>query len=96
MSDVYEKQVMPLQEAKHAEWLDQARAIAFRLAKQKGVICVDDIRDELPPPAGVDGRIMGAIFKPSSVWERVDFRQSWRKETHGRPISLFRLKDDGP
>lgn len=92
-TDVYEQAVLPLQEEAHETWIDRARDVARRLARQRGAITIDDVRDECPPPEGIDPRVMGSVFKPKKDWICVDYRKSWRRENHGRPVGIWRLRE---
>jgi hypothetical protein len=74
-----------------AEYLDEARAVAFNLGLNQDVVTVDDIRRHCPPPEDLDPRIMGNIFKPSE-WESLGHVRSTRKLCHKRPIQIFRLR----
>ena len=76
-------------EQARAEWLAKARATAETLGRLKGVVTVDDVRAECPPPAAVDPRVMGAIFR-GDQWEADGYVRSTRRECHKRPIAQFR------
>lgn len=92
MTDLYEQQILPLQEETHGPWIEKARVVARQLARERGAVTIDDVREVCPPPAGVDGRVMGAVFRPRKDWECVDYRKSWRRECHGRPVGIFVLR----
>ena len=72
-----------------AEWLIRARAAAAVLGATGNAITVDDVRTVCPPPDGADPRVMGAVF--DGRWRKVGYRNSTRRECHGRPIGEFRL-----
>lgn len=93
MTDLYEQAVLPIQEEQHGPWIDRARETALRLVRKYGVVTIDDVRDHCPPPEGIDPRVMGAVFKPKRMWECVDYRKSWRRENHSRPIGIWKLKE---
>ena len=95
MTDLYEQQILPLQEETHGTWIDKARATARRLARELGAITIDDVREACPPPKGVDPRVLGAVFHPKKDWVCVDYRKSWRRECHNRPVAIWRLKERG-
>lgn len=73
------------------EWLARARAVARRIAREKGTVTIDEVREYCPPPAGVDPRVMGAVMQPRE-FEMVKLVESRRKACHGRHIGLFRLR----
>lgn len=80
-------EALALFEEHRAEWLAAARRTAILLYRQFGrPITIDEVRAECPPPAGVDPRVMGAVF---TGWTAVGFTNSRRRTCHGRPIRLF-------
>jgi hypothetical protein len=79
--------VMDLFETTREDYLAEARLAAESLANQRGVITVNDVREMCPPPANIDPRVMGAIFK-SKAWHKVGYMSSSR--AHMRPIAMFR------
>jgi hypothetical protein len=69
-------------------YLIQARAIASRLYRETGLpVSVDDVRKVYPPPDGVDGRLMGVVFRKG--WRVAEEIKSARKTCHARPIKAF-------
>ena len=74
------------------DYLAKARNVAFLLYRERGSpITVDDVREIAPPPADLDPRVMGAIFR-SPDWKRIGYVQSRRKECHHRLIAEFVLR----
>lgn len=76
-------------ETARAEWLSRARALAsqiYLITNQP--VSVDDIRERLPIPEGVDTRVMGAVFKKGD-WTQFDYVKSKRRESHHRPVARF-------
>lgn len=73
------------------QWLASARAAARRIAREKGAVTIDDVRECCPPPAGVDPRVMGAVMQPRE-FQMIKFVESRRKACHGRHIGLFKLR----
>lgn len=88
----YSKIVLPDQEAKHAEWISHARAVAILIARDRGHVSSDDLWERCPPPSGVDPRVMAAAFAERAIWEMAGYVKSRRKINHGRTIAEWRLK----
>ncbi|MEM1371941.1 MAG: hypothetical protein AAGG72_06910 [Pseudomonadota bacterium] len=84
------QEALALLEAFRAEWLANARDAARNIAKRKGQCTADDVRQECPVPQGMDGRVMGAVFR-SDEWVPGEFINSKRRTCHNRPIRVFRL-----
>lgn len=78
-------------EAARADWLVLARSHAERLGRGGRVVTVNDVREAVPLPEGIDPRVFGVVFKPKE-WECLGYHPSTRKACHGRPIGHFRLK----
>lgn len=70
-------------------WIETARAAARQIATEKGSVTIDQVREVCPPPDDVDSRIMGNVFKSGFV--RVGYKNSDRREGHGRAICIFEL-----
>jgi hypothetical protein len=70
-----------------------ARAVAN--AREDRQVTIDDIRERVRLPDGMDGRVFGAVFSKDE-WEAVGFRKSRQKINHGRPITVFKLKCSRP
>ncbi|HEX2761795.1 MAG TPA: hypothetical protein VHM27_14820, partial [Rhizomicrobium sp.] len=60
------------------QWLANARAAARRIAREKGTVTIDEVRECCPPPAGVDPRVMGAVMQPRE-FQMIKFVESRRK-----------------
>lgn len=88
---IFEQQVLPLFEQTRAEYLILARATARLLAHTNGSVTINDVREKCPPPAGIDGRVMGAVFLKAE-FEQLGYETSDRRTSHGRPVARFRLR----
>jgi hypothetical protein len=88
---LFDRDILPLFEEHRRDWLEHARTVAFRLGTTGRAITVDDVRALVPPPAHVDPRVMGAIFRTSD-WEPIGYVRSDRRTCHNRPIAQFKLK----
>lgn len=87
----FEQLVLPLFQKYRADWLATARATARQLGRDGKVLTVDDVRAVTPPPPEVDPRVMAAVFTRKE-WERLEYTQGSRAESHGRPVAKFRLR----
>ncbi len=91
MKQIYEDEILPRQEAAHAEYLEYAREVALRLGEIKDEVTINDVRDIAPPPPDIDGRIMGAVFLRKD-WELKRHERSHRRTCHNRPVGVFTLR----
>lgn len=74
-----------------ASYIAAARRTAIELARGGRVITIEDVRRACPPPAGMDGRALGAVFRGSS-WEPMGLQPGSRAESHNRPVMGFRYR----
>jgi hypothetical protein len=86
-----ETEVLPRLEAKRADWLAEARAVARQLGRS-GPVNINDVRRLCPLPPSIDPRVMGAVFNKSE-WVCVGYKRSSRSTCHNRPIGTFVLRD---
>ena len=77
--------------AARGTWLNAARDCAAAIARQKGSVTVNDVRQACPPPDFADPRILGAVFL-SPQFARIGMKPSDRSACHGRPIGVFTLR----
>ena len=78
-------------EITRSEFLSNARWVAKRISKRQGYATIDDVRNEVRLPIGIDGRVFGAVFNTNG-WEKTGYTPTKRKTSHGRPIAVFKLK----
>jgi hypothetical protein len=91
MSAPSKEAALALLEQTRAEYLQDAREAAMRLGEQHDQVTIDDVRAVCPPPAGIDPRVMGAVFR-GRLWKAVGFVSSTRATCHRRPVRLFALR----
>ena len=92
VSDIYRQEVLPLQVKAHPDLVAKLRATARALAGAGAEITSDEIHARCPIPPNVDPRVMGAAFHPKEDWERIGWRPSKRRESHHRPVAIWRLR----
>lgn len=89
---LFDQQVLPIFEETRADYLARAREWAVHLGRNGRVVTINDVRRKYPPPAGMDPRVMGAVFH-RKLWKVVGYTGSDRRECHGRALSVFKLKE---
>lgn len=75
-------------------FISEARAAALKLGQEQAEVTIDDVREVVPPPEGVDPRVMGAVFRVES-WRLLRHERSRRSDCHHRPVGVWRLKEEG-
>lgn len=82
---------LELLEEHRPDYLALARAAARKLLETRPSITVNDVREVCPPPADIDPRVLGAVFRTSEFEATGEFVLSNRNTCHRRPIQRFRL-----
>lgn len=88
---IFDEAILPLFEQFRRPWIEEARDIAESLCLKHGSATADDVRRLLPPPTGVDPRVMSSIFTRSK-FRLIGYENSARKTCHGRPLGRFELR----
>jgi hypothetical protein len=77
---------------KRDDWLLIAQMAAVRIAKRRGCVDADDVREVMGcMPKGVDPRFMAAVFSNRELWQRVGVRPGTRASSHKRPVTVWTL-----
>lgn len=82
---------LSLLETHRPDYLSEARDAARRLLSERPSITINDVRAVCPPPADIDPRVMGAVFRHADFEPTGEFVLSSRTTCHRRPIQKFRL-----
>lgn len=88
-----QEQAINILEHTRADFLNECRTIAYLIARGRHnrSVTIDDVREQIKLPPGMDGRVFGAVFN-SKEWEAVGFVKSRQSINHHRPITVFQLK----
>lgn len=83
---------MSIAESNRATLLVTARSAARLIARQKGVVTIDDVVEAMQERGyAMMGNASGSVFK-GSEWLFVNFTPSRRVSNHGRMVRTWRLK----
>jgi len=74
------------------EFLDYCRWVAVREYKRKGNITIDDVREQVKIPEGVNAKVCGAVFDKD--WEIVAYVKTTRQTSHGRIVAVWKLVNE--
>jgi hypothetical protein len=88
MADLFGTFVQPLFEEHRAAFLANARAIALESGSRGQPITINDVREHVTLPPGIDPRVMGAVFRTDD-WVNLGYTGSTRRVCHGRPVAQF-------
>ena len=82
---------LDLFELRDAEFLERCRALAVQIARHKGTVSINDIRDLVSAPPGVSPSVFGAVFK-GRQWQVVGITQATHPQAHARLIRIYAIK----
>lgn len=82
---------LSLLETHRPDYLTLARDAARKLLSERPSITINDVREVCPPPADIDPRVMGAVFRHADFEATGEFVLSSRTTCHRRPIQRFAL-----
>ena len=82
---------LSLLETHRPDYLSEARDAARKLLSERQSITINDVREVCPPPADIDPRVMGAVFRHRDFEATGEFVLSSRTTCHRRPIQRFAL-----
>jgi len=73
-----------------------ARRAMTKLVLENGSCTMDDVRDRIEVPEGINPKCLGAVpstLARQQIIERDGFVTTRRPKAHARPVSLWRLRD---
>ncbi len=90
------KDIARMFEDARGPWLERARAVAREIAKKRGTVSADDLRNLMRehPELAPEGtkNVMGGLFRSRDfVW--VGWRHSRTPGSHGNRIGVYALAD---
>lgn len=85
-------QALDLLEITRPEYIALARQVADALSLSQDTFTADDVTALCPVPAGMDGRVMGAVLTVHR-YEKLETTGSTRPGRHANPIGVWRRKE---
>ena len=74
------------------DFIEKCREVGRVIALEKGSVNIDDIREKIKLPEGMNGNVFGAVFR-GSEWQHSGFMKSKIKTNHERIIGIYTWKD---
>lgn len=75
-----------------AGYLWAARAIAKRICERVGEVNINDIRDQLPPPASMHPSVLGAVFRNKQFQHTGRYVTAKHVASHARRVGVYKLR----
>ena len=85
-------------EDRRERYLLAARRILLAVLLERGAASIDDVRDALPLPPGIDPRCVGPMHVPlvqAGIISEAAYVRSTRPVAHARRVITWRLLDRG-
>jgi hypothetical protein len=84
--------VMLEHERVKAGYLYAARAIAKRICENVGEVTINDIRDQLPPPASMHPSVLGAVFRNKQFKHTGRYVTAKHVASHARRVGVYTIR----
>ena len=83
-----------LQHEKHkAAFLYLARNAAIKIARQKGVVDINDVRAAVPLPDSMHPSVMGAVFRSKQFKHTGRYVMAQHTASHARKVGVYELTE---
>lgn len=79
-------------EVRESEFLTSCRSLAMQIAKRKGEVSINDIREHLQVPNGVHPSVLGAVFR-TKQFRKIGMCEASHKEAHARIVRVYALAE---
>lgn len=79
-------------EVRDADFLAQCRDIAERIARIKGEVSINDIREHLKLPAHIHPSVLGGVFNRKK-FQPIGYTQATHKQAHARVVRVYTLRE---
>lgn len=79
-------------EKNKAAYLYLARNAAVKIAAQKGVVDINDVRAAVPLPSNMHPSVMGAVFRDKAFQHTGQYTKATHTASHARRVGVYQLK----
>lgn len=79
-------------EIRQTEFLKHCRSLAIAIAKSRGQVSINDIRDQIEVPPGTHPSVLGAVFR-GNLFSCVGFTEAVHPQAHARIVRVYSLKE---
>lgn len=77
-------------EVRDYEFLQSCRAAAVAIAKARGQVSINEVREAVTVPANINPSVLGAVFK-SKYFKAVGYTEATHKAAHARVVRVYAL-----
>ena len=84
---------LSLFEHRDTAFLTHCRALAVEIARERGSVCINDIRSQVRLPAELHPSVLGSVFK-SKKFKAIGFTEATHAAAHARVIRVYALTEE--
>lgn len=84
---------LTLFEQRDTAFLSHCRALAVEIARERGSVCINDIRSQVRLPAELHPSVLGSVFK-SKKFKAIGFTEATHAAAHARVIRVYALNEE--
>ena len=85
-------QQLDMFEVRDSDFLEHCRSLAMQIAKRNGEVSINDVRQHLQVPVGVNPSVLGAVFR-TKQFRKIGHCEASHKEAHARIVRVYALND---
>ena len=82
---------LAIMDVTHKAWIDKARKKAVKIARRRGQVSINDIREQMELPPDLHHNALGAVMRSPEL-KVVGFEAARHKEARARIIRVYGLK----
>jgi len=83
---------LAIMEVTHKEWIEKARKKAVSIARRRGQVSINDVREQMELPADLHHNALGAVLRSPDL-KVVGFETARHKEARARIVRVYGLKE---
>ena len=82
---------LAIMEVTHKAWIEKARKKAISIARRRGQVSINDVREQMELPPDLHHNALGAVLRTPDL-KVVGFETARHKEARARVVRVYGLK----
>jgi len=83
---------LAIMEVTHKAWIEKARKKAISIARRRGQVSINDVREQMELPPDLHHNALGAVLRTPDL-KVVGFETARHKEARARIVRVYGLKE---
>ena len=75
-------------------YLYMARSMAVQIAREKGFVTINDVREKMPPPSDIHASVLGAVFRNKKFVHTGKYTTAKHTCSHARKIGIYTIREN--